>query len=556
MEKKLSQLVNALNIELTSVDRDPVITDLCFDSRSVTSGSLFFALPGTHVHGNTFITDAINRGALAVVYQDELPVEAVKTAKSQQTAPVFIKVQDARFAMSPIAAAFYDNPSSKLAVIGVTGTEGKSSTVSFIWQLLRLMGKKAGFISTVQYSLGGDAIANPEHQTTPEAPIVQRQLYQMVQAGCHYAVVESSSHGLSVRTNRLGNVLFDCAVWMNVTHEHLEFHGTFEQYRHDKANLFRALDTHNHEKLIDGQKVTIPAFGVINLEDPSAEYFVKSTKCPVYGFTTRGAAGRGQGFLNSNPPRIPYLLADKIAGSKGISFELEGSEKLIGTVDISNIGTVGADSGTIAVESPVSGAFNVYNITAALLTVSQITQLPIQEVAGKTQFLEPITGRMTPICQGQPFEVIVDYAHTPSSFETIFPPLKKRVTGRLIALFGSGGERDIKKRPEQGKIAAHWCDMVFLADEDPRGEDPQTLLEMIAQGARTEGKVSEETGLYLIPNRQEAIRKAFSLAREGDIVLLLGKAHENSIIYKDYIMPYDEIKEAQNALAEMGFKSR
>lgn len=548
MEKKLSQLVNGLNIELTSVDRDPVITDLCFDSRSVTSGSLFFALPGTHVHGNTFITDAINRGALAVVYQDELPVEAVKTAKSQQTAPVFIKVQDARFAMSPIAAAFYDNPSSKLAVIGVTGTEGKSSTVSFIWQLLRLMGKKAGFFSTVQYSLGGDAIANPEHQTTPEAPIVQRQLYQMVQAGCHYAVVESSSHGLSVRTNRLGNVLFDCAVWMNVTHEHLEFHGTFEQYRHDKANLFRALDTHNHEKLIDGQKVTIPAFGVINLEDPSAEYFVKSTKCPVYGFTTRGATGRGQGFLNSNPPRIPYLLADKIAGSKGISFELEGSEKLIGTVS--------AGSGTIAVESPVSGAFNVYNITAALLTVSQITQLPIQEVAGKTQFLAPITGRMTPICQGQPFEVIVDYAHTPSSFETIFPPLKKRVTGRLIALFGSGGERDIKKRPEQGKIAAHWCDMVFLADEDPRGEDPQTLLEMIAQGARTEGKVSEETGLYLIPNRQEAIRKAFSLAREGDIILLLGKAHENSIIYKDYIMPYDEIKEAQNALAEMGFKSR
>lgn len=556
MEKKLSQLVNALNIELTSVDRDPVITDLCFDSRSVTSGSLFFALPGTHVHGNTFITDAINRGALAVVYQDELPVEAVKTAKSQQTAPVFIKVQDARFAMSPIAAAFYDNPSSKLAVIGVTGTEGKSSTVSFIWQLLRLMGKKAGFISTVQYSLGGDAIANPEHQTTPEAPIVQRQLYQMVQAGCHYAVVESSSHGLSVRTNRLGNVLFDCAVWMNVTHEHLEFHGTFEQYRHDKANLFRALDTHNHEKLIDGQKVTIPAFGVINLEDPSAEYFVKSTKYPVYGFTTRGAAGRGQGFLNSNPPRIPYLLADKIAGSKGISFELEGSGKLIGTVGVGSIGTVSAGSGTIAVESPVSGAFNVYNITAALLTVSQITQLPIQEVAGKTQFLEPITGRMTPIYQGQPFEVIVDYAHTPSSFETIFPPLKKRVTGRLIALFGSGGERDIKKRPEQGKIAAHWCDMVFLADEDPRGEDPQTLLEMIAQGARTEGKVSEETGLYLIPNRQEAIRKAFSLAREGDIVLLLGKAHENSIIYKDYIMPYDEIKEAQNALAEMGFKSR
>ena len=159
---------------------------------------------------------------------------------------------------------------------------------------------------------------------------------------------------------------------------------------------------------------------------------------------------------------------------------------------------------------------------------------------------------MTVIDKGQPFEVIVDYAHTPSSFQTIFPPLRKRAKGKIIVLFGSGGERDTQKRPEQGKIAAQWCDTVILADEDPRGEKPEELLEMIAVGARKEGK-TEDNGLFIIPPRQQAIRKAFSMAQKDDIVLLLGKAHENSIIYKDYVMPYDEIAEAKKALEEMGY---
>ena len=196
--------------------------------------------------------------------------------------------------MAPLSDAFYDSPSKKLAVIGVTGTEGKSSTVAFIWQLLRLAGKKAGFISTVQYSLGGPALANPQHQTTPEAPIVQHHLHAMLENGCEYAVVEASSHGLSRKLNRLGTVLFDCGIFMNVTLEHLEFHKTFEQYRSDKANLFRALDMHDHIKLIGGRPVRIPSAGVVNLEDPSAVYFMGCTKKPVYGFTTEGQAGKAR----------------------------------------------------------------------------------------------------------------------------------------------------------------------------------------------------------------------------------------------------------------------
>jgi UDP-N-acetylmuramoyl-L-alanyl-D-glutamate--2,6-diaminopimelate ligase len=160
---------------------------------------------------------------------------------------------------------------------------------------------------------------------------------------------------------------------------------------------------------------------------------------------------------------------------------------------------------------------------------------------------------MTVVDCGQPFEVIVDYAHTPSSFETIFPPLRQRITGKIFVIFGSGGERDTTKRPEQGRIAAHWCDVVVLADEDPRGEDPVALLEDIAVGCRQEGKQDEASGLLIIPHRQTAIRTAFAQAQQGDLVLLLGKAHENSIIYKDFVMPYDEIAEARTALAEMGF---
>ena len=225
MKKFLSEFVGSIEYKnVSGTDLSKVEVDsLVFDSRAVKAGSLFFALPGTHTTGNRFIASAIKNGAVAVVYEGEITDDENKSIEESMAGRevAFLKVKSSRFAMSPMSACFYDYPSKKLVVYGVTGTEGKSSTVAFIWQLLRLSGFKAGFISTVQYSLGGEAIDNPEHQTTPEATIVQRELYEMLENGCTHAVVESSSHGLSEKTNRLGDVLFDCGAFMNVTLEHL-----------------------------------------------------------------------------------------------------------------------------------------------------------------------------------------------------------------------------------------------------------------------------------------------------------------------------------------------
>ncbi|MDR1143931.1 MAG: UDP-N-acetylmuramyl-tripeptide synthetase, partial [Spirochaetaceae bacterium] len=510
----------------------PVITGLEYDSRRVKPGDLYFALPGLHADGHAFIADALSRGAAAVIHQAPLPVQPEKTA-----GPVFIRVADSRFAMSPVAAAFYGFPAEKLCLAGVTGTEGKSTTVYLIWQLLRLAGKKAGFISTVQYSSGGEAEWNSEHQTTPEAVTVHRRLAEMAAGGAEYAVIEASSHGLSKRTNRLGDVSFDAAVMTNVTHEHLEFHGTWEQYRDDKANLFRSLDRRA------GRRGKGPApFGVINAADKSASYFAAAT-----GQKTRT-------FCAAPPCRAegaPDLqLLSLTSGAGGNRYEVQ------------------AGSAVLVIEDRLPGAFNPGNVLAALLTVSGLTGKTVEELAPLVPSLKPVRGRMTRV-GGGPFEVVVDYAHTPSSFEAIFPPLRSRLDssgGRIISLFGSAGERDTKKRSEQGAIAAGYSDIVILSDEDPRGEEPMAILEEIAAGispadvpagtpeagAPLPGRLfRREENLFLIPDRPGAIRKAFSLARPGDLVLLLGKGHENSIIYKDHTMKYDEIAEAEKALAEL-----
>lgn len=568
MKKNLFDFIESIDYKIVCADgkteaasaetENPAIESLVFDSRDVQPNSLFFALPGTHTTGNVFVPAAVLSGAAAVVFQDEfdektreeIAAAVEERARAGNSVPVFLKVRDSRCSMAPVAAEFYDNPSKKLAVIGVTGTEGKSSTVSFVWQLLRLSGHTAGFISTVQYSLGGEALPNPQHTTTPEAPVIQKELYEMVQNGCEYAVIESSSHGLSRKLNRTGNVCYDCGIFMNVTLEHLEFHGTFEQYRDDKANLFRKLDEHSHEKCILGKNVAVPSFGIVNLEDASADYFIKATKQPVLGFTTEGKAGKSAGegadasALPAIPDGIPVLVARNIASARfGLTFDMYEP----GAVDENSRPL---PNNVFHVKSRLPGAFNAYNLMAAIEVVSRMTNTEVGTVAALVEQLVPVKGRMTVIDKGQPFELIVDYAHTPSSFETIFPPLRHRCAGRMIALFGSGGERDLKKRPLQGEIAAKFCDILVLADEDPRGEDSVELLKMIASGAEKEGK-RLGTDMFIIPSRPEAIRFAFKIAEKNDIVLLLGKAHENSIIYKDKVVPYDEIAEAERALAEL-----
>lgn len=582
MKKILSQLLPSIEHKVVAVDGTVItdlsvineipITNLVFDSREVTSDSLFFALPGTHIDGNKFISEAILAGANAVIYQGTLSPgnqediakaiikRSIQNEMSQDKikfSPVLINVADSRYAMAPVSSTFYDNPSERMVVLGVTGTEGKSSTVSFIWQLLRACGKKAGFISTVEYSLGGEAIPNPQHQTTPEAPIIQHHLNEMLMNGCDYAVVETSSHGLSSKLNRCGNIMFDCGVFMNVTLEHLEFHKNFETYRSDKANLFRALDKHNHIKTIQGQKKKINSIGIVNLEDPSAKYFIDATNHPVYGFTSLGKAGKAASesentriSLPEIPANLRYMTATNIVSDTyGISFDVDADGKDGIYAENYNSATP-REHVKFSVKASIPGAFNAYNLMASITAVSSVTGLSFEDVASRVSTLTPIKGRMTVINEGQPFEVIIDYAHTPSSFETIFPPLRKRCSGKIFSVFGSGGERDVTKRPLQGQIAAKYCDVVVLADEDPRGEDPVELLKQIAAGAEKEGKIMDKD-LFIIHERQKAIKEVFKMAQKGDIVLLLGKSHENSIIYKNYTMPYDEISEAKQALKEI-----
>jgi len=508
MSIALSELSSAIPALERRGSGDPLIEGIAYDSRAARPGFLFFALPGLHTDGRLFIPKAIAAGAGVIVHSEKLP--------EYDPAVVYLRVEDPRFTMSPVAATFHGHPSRGLAVVGVTGTEGKSTTVYLIHQLLRLAGFHAGFFSTVMSDTGMGEEPNPEHQTTPEAPSVQRMLASMRDASMAFAVLESSSHGLSARTNRLGDVDFDVAVMMNVTREHLEFHGDWEHYRSDKANLFRAIGRGGAAKIIGGRE--IPRFGVVNADDPSADYFRAATDFPLRSFSASGAAD---------------------LSATDVSVDADGETFLI---------LEGATRHHARIELP--GAFNVGNTLAAILAASGIAGVHIGDLIPFLPLLRPVRGRMTAIDRGQPFEVIVDYAHTPSSFQTVFPPLRERVKGRMICVFGSGGERDVEKRPRQGRIAADWFDVVILSDEDPRGEDPMALLEEIAAGCP---ELPRGERLLLIPDRHEAIRKAFSLATSGDLVALLGKGHENSIIYAKGALPYDEIGEAETALAELGY---
>ncbi len=475
------------------------VTGLAYDSWDVKEGYAFFALKGIHTDGHNYISKAIDLGASVIFHSEELPEYRADT--------VYIKVPDTRVVMAPVSAFFYGRPAEKLVCIGVTGTDGKSTTVSLIHQLLSLSGIKAGFISTVQFDTGNGDGARKNHyrQSTPEATEIHRILSEMVENGCTHAVIEATSHGLSPINNRLGSIVFSAGILTNISHEHLEFHKTLERYIDDKANLFRQIHVQN-------------GFGVINRDEPKGSYFAEASPSPVVYYSIKD--------------KNTDIYADRITETpSGESFTVH--------------------SGGTAIEAEINlpGLFNVENTLAALITVSRLTGKEIKSLIPLLPMLKPVTGRMNFIETGRDFRVLVDYAHTPGAFLKLFPILRKRTEGRLIAVFGSAGERDIEKRSIQGEIASRYADLIILTDEDPRGEDPQSILEDIKKGCtgKTEGK-----DLFLVQDRRKAIRSALKMAGTGDLVVLLGKGHEGSIIYKDGPVPWDEKKEAAAALAEMG----
>jgi len=513
MAKLLSDLIAGLDILDIRGKVERPVSGIAYDSRDCKPGFLFFALPGIHTDGTKYIGDTIRNGAIAVVHEG-----ALKSCPSDITT---LRVADCRWAMSAISSTFYENPSSSLCVIGVTGTEGKSTTVFLIYQLLNLAGFRAGFFSTVMSDTGEGEKPNPQHQTTPEATAVHEMLANMRDNGLRYAVVEASSHGLSLRTARLAHVAFDIGLVTNVTHEHLEFHGTWEQYRSDKANLFRHLGESSSKKQL--ATLSCAPLGIVCADDPSARYFIEQSEVPCKTYSSKGFAA-------------DLIAADIKSDLEGSNFSVEerGKDQQI----------------RMCARINLPGAFNVQNALGAILAASAATGLHWSAFMPYLPKLRPVRGRMQRIIAGQPFDVIIDYAHTPSSFKEILPPLRSTTNGNIICVFGSGGERDRAKRPQQCRIAADYCDIVILSDEDPRGEDPLSLLEEIAAGCPD---LPRGERLFLIPDRPSGIRKAFSLAKSGDLVLLLGKGHENSIIYADRTIPYDEEATALSILAEMGF---
>jgi UDP-N-acetylmuramoyl-L-alanyl-D-glutamate--2,6-diaminopimelate ligase len=504
MSKRLDQLLaNVAGVQISS-DAGTPISSVAYDSRKVQPGGLFVAIKGTHVDGHAYIGQAIERGAVAVV------VEEASGLTNELAVPV-ATVPKSLPALAPIAAAFYEQPGSELWVIGVTGTKGKSTTSDLIAQALDAGGRNSGLISTVDFKIGPRRWANDTRQSTPEALEIQAMLREMVASGCDSAVIEATSHALSARWNRLGGCGFNVAVMLNVTHEHLDFHGSFEQYRADKARLFEML----------GEANKAQQWAIVNSDDPSHDYFLAAAP--------------------TTAQRLRFAI-EAVA-------EVQAHELVVSATGSQMRVTTPWGEGQLRLRLP--GRFNVYNALATL-SVSLASGISLERAIGALEAVQSVRGRMEPVEEGQPFGVIVDYAHNPDSFEQVMSMLRPLVQGRMIAVFGSAGERDREKRPLQGAIAARYCELLYLTDEDPRGEDRDAIVAEIAAGAAEAGATVNE-GYYCIPDRREAIAAAFAAAQVGDLVLLLGKGHEGNIIYNGYSLPWNEAAVARELLKAMGY---
>jgi UDP-N-acetylmuramoyl-L-alanyl-D-glutamate--2,6-diaminopimelate ligase len=492
-DRSLRRLVQKLEPIAVRGSLDVTVKKIVIDSRESDHGALFAAFPGLRTDGHDYVDQAVDKGAVAILHSAALP--------SYRKNCCYVQVEDSRSALSHVAAAFYDYPSRDLSVIGVTGTDGKSTTVWLAYQLLAAEGKPSGFFSSVYLNTDGQVRPNPHHTSTPEAHQVQEILSRIRDGGRSVALVEATSHGLSPRTARLADVLFDVAVFTNVHQEHLEFHGSVEQYRLDKANLFRSL------------KPGADSFGVINRDDPHWELFAASAA----------------------PHRILTYSLDR-----------EADADLVGwPVRLRPDGTdlcLQHGSEIVEISLGLPGLFNVQNLMAAVLATGDCRGPAMENVARNAAALRPPRGRLQPVEEGQPFSVIVDFAHTPNSFSRVLPFMRELTTGRLLVVFGSAGERDLAKRPIQGQIASDYADVVILTDEDPRGEDRMEILNQIASGCRGDKEVIK------LPDREEAIRRAIGMAAPGDTVLLLGKGHESSIEMAERSVDWDEEDAARSAL--------
>ncbi|MCC6316023.1 MAG: UDP-N-acetylmuramoyl-L-alanyl-D-glutamate--2,6-diaminopimelate ligase [Thermomicrobiales bacterium] len=473
------------------------VAGLAYDSRLVEPEFCFAALVGADADGHAFAPQAVARGATLILTERELPLDVAQ-----------LVVTDSRAALAHVAAAFYRDPSHELGVIGVTGTDGKTTTSYLIDAILRHAGHPVGMIGTVAIRIGDEEELHATRQTTPESADVQRYLRAMVDRGVDWAVLEATSHGLAM--HRLDEIRFRIGAVTNITREHLDYHGSVENYQRAKAILFRRVGASGGS-------------AIVNLDDEGARAMI----APASGaeITTYSAAGRPADL------RAHGLISD----GRGSRFTLATSRW-----------------GSAPVNLPLIGDFNVANaLCAAAVTLAAET--PLATVAAALAEAPSAPGRMAAVDEGQPFAVVVDYAHTPEAMNKVLALLRRLFPGgRLLVVFGSAGERDREKRPLQGEVAARLADIAVITSEDPRFEDADAIIAEIAAGARRTGAVEGEN-FHRRTDRRAAIDLTFDLARPGDCVLLAGKGHEGSIIWGREKRPWNEAAVARELLRERGF---
>ncbi len=539
----LSHLLSALPTILHRTPGDPDIVNIEQDSRRVRPGTLFVARRGSGFDGHRFIPEAIAKGAAAIVVEKKIgeikemkELEEIRELKessigSKVPSVPFIQVPNSAGALAWLCAAFHGFPARKLVMIGVTGTDGKTTTCNLIHSILLAAGIKAGLISTVNAVIGGRVLDTGLHTTTPDAPDMQRYLAQMVEAGMTHCVLETTSHGLA--QHRVTGCEFDIAVVTNITHEHLDFHGSLDNYRAAKAKLFEGLAT-------SYKKPGINKLAVLNADDESVAYLRSRLSVPyvTYGLTD-GTAIRASD-ISYQPDKTCFSIT--ISHLSGLT----QSRKKRGKIRARGAYTPRAL--ILPVFSSLVGAHNVSNCLAAIAVGVTGLGLEPETVARGVAALKSVPGRLERFELGQDFIALVDFAHTPNALKCALETARQLSRGKVILVFGSAGLRDVAKRRWMGEIAAELADYAILTAEDPRTESLEAILAEIAAGVEDNGGVEGKT-FWRIPDRGEAIRFAVGLAQPGDVVLACGKAHEQSMCFGMTEYPWDDRVALRSALA-------
>ena len=480
--RPLNQLLDDVRV-INNIELNPDITGLEYDSRKVEAGNCFFAAVGTASDGHNFIVSAIERGAKAIVCQrmpEELNAEVA-----------YILVEDSNVAMAAMAAAFYDHPSDELKLVGVTGTNGKTTTATLLYDMFTAMGYKSGLISTVVYRIAERRIDSTH--TTPDSIRLNAMMREMVECGCEYCFMEVSSHAAA--QHRIDYLHFTGALFTNLTHDHLDYHGTYKEYIRAKKSFFDALDK--------------SAWAVVNIDDRNGEVMIQNTKASCYRLSLRSMA--------DYHTRLIELASD------GMQLNIDGHELWV----------------------KFTGRFNAYNLTTVYAAA---TLLGIDKLEALTTLsaLSPVSGRFETITANDGTMAVVDYAHTPDALENVLQTIDevRKESQQLFVVCGCGGDRDKTKRPEMAAIALRHATTAILTSDNPRTESPEAILDDMVAGVGTAKN-------YLrITDRREAIRTAAMLAKPGDIILIAGKGHEDYQIIgttKHHFDDREQIREAFDA---------